>query len=426
MPDEIKKYIGPFSGPQMDQIFSEILNYTSERYAKGTAAGVPVASGTAGYNDNAKYYKDQAATQKAAAQTAANQAGLAATQAQDAADGAASSEANASTAANTATTQATNAANAATRANNAADRAEAIVGGQFVSYGQAQGLTDAQKATARKNIDAGGEGRNLLDNWYFAVGQAINQRGATSGTEFTNSKYRIDRWQTTWGASQTGGTWELTNDGLTLTSTNGGVYFRQKLLNYAFLVGKRITASVMLADGTVYSASVIRSSGTQLFSHGLQGFSMGFEGSNAFRFGPSGTGYSFTVKAIKLELGGVSTLANDAPPDPAEELAKCQWYFERIQASSNVGLGVGVGSGTRLFVPVKIQPKRTASPNLSYSGTVAIGQNAVQANATALALNSFTNNTGFAQFEVTVAVPSPGAYRLILTGNSYIDISSDL
>lgn len=414
-----EQYQSALTGPQMDQALLDMANHTSERYAKGTANGAAVPSGTVGYHDNALYYKDLAANQ---AQTATNAAGSAT----NSAAAASTSEASATTAAGTATSAATTATQQATRAQNAADRAEAIVGGQFVSYGQAQGLTDAQKATARNNIGAGGGGRNLLDNWYFADGQAINQRGATSGTEFTNSRYRIDRWQTTWGASQTGGTWELTNDGLTLTSTNGGVYFRQKLLNYAFLVGKRITASIMLADGTVYSASLVRSSGNQLFSHGLQGFTMGFEGSNAFRFGPSGTGYSFTVKAIKLELGGVSTLANDAPPDPAEELAKCQWYFERIQASTNVGLGLGVGSGTRLFVPVKIQPKRTASPNLSYSGTVAIGQNSVQANATALALNSFANNTGFAQFEVTVAVPSSGAYRLILTGNSYIDISSDL
>lgn len=360
------------TGAQVKDALNQLINRVAEGWAVGTRDGNPVGSGSPYYQNNAKYY--------------------------------------------------------AASAQGSAARAEAAVPASTagaVFFDRSQSLTDAQKAQAQANIGASNTKPNLLDNWWFGTG-VINQRAVTSGTEFGNGTYRMDRWQTTWGASQTGGTWGLTNDGLTLTSTNGGVYFRQKLLNYAFLVGKRITASVMLADGTVYSASLIRSSTTQLFSHGLQGFSMGFEGANAFRFGPSGTGYSFTVKAIKLELGGVSTLANDAPPDPAEELAKCQWYFERIQASSNVGLGIGVGSGTRLFIPVKIHPKRTESPNLSYSGTVAIGQNAIQANATALAINSFANNAGFVQFEVTVDVPSSGAYRLILTANSYIDISSDL
>ena len=47
-----------------------------------------------------------------------------------------------------------NAIQEADRAEDAADRAEAIVGGQFVSYGQDQGLSDTYKAQARKNIDA--------------------------------------------------------------------------------------------------------------------------------------------------------------------------------------------------------------------------------------------------------------------------------
>lgn len=44
----------------------------------------------------------------------------------------------------------------ARRASDAADRAEAIVGGKFVSYGQAQGLSDAQKEQAKDNIALGG------------------------------------------------------------------------------------------------------------------------------------------------------------------------------------------------------------------------------------------------------------------------------
>ena len=45
-------------------------------------------------------------------------------------------------------------------------------------------------------------------------------------------------------------------------------------------------------------------------------------------------GCSITLKAVKLEIGSVSTLANDAPPNYAAELAKCQRYFQRFRTES--------------------------------------------------------------------------------------------
>ncbi len=38
------------------------------------------------------------------------------------------------------------------------------------------------------------------------------------------------------------------------------------------------------------------------------------------------------IKAVKLELGSVSTLANDVAPNYAEELAKCQRFYYRATA----------------------------------------------------------------------------------------------
>lgn len=147
MPEEIKKYVGPFSGPQIDQIFYEILNYTSERYAKGTANGVPVDPGTAGYEDNSLFYKNQAAAQAAQAQQAVTNANVQAARAETAAAAAETSETNASAAAVTAAAE-------ADRAEDAADRAEAIVGGNFVSYDPQPGKSEAEKAQARENIGA--------------------------------------------------------------------------------------------------------------------------------------------------------------------------------------------------------------------------------------------------------------------------------
>lgn len=365
------------TGAQVKDALNQLINRVAEGWAVGTRDGNPVGSGSPYYQNNAKYY--------------------------------------------------------AASAQGSAARAEAAVPPSTagaVFFDRSQSLTDAQKAQAQENIGASNTNPNLLDNWWFGTG-VINQRAVTSGTEFGNGTYRIDRWQTTWGTSQTGGTWELTNDGLTLTSTNGSVYFRQKLLNYAFLVGKRITASVMLANGTVYSGSVTRSSGTQLFSHGLQGFTMGFEGSNAFRFGPSGTGYSFTVKAIKLELGSVSTLANDAPPNPAEELAKCQMYFIRlIGTAASLAFGVGTAisaSRVRMFIPLPTT-LRTNSPTVTLTGSITLWRGAgANGNITSVNVLGRTANA-LNLYGDTTATLTVGELIFLNSSStsSYIDVSCDL
>ncbi len=60
-------------------------------------------------------------------------------------------------------------------------------------------------------------------------------------------------------------------------------------------------------------------------------------GRNAVGFqvfnGAAQTSY-VTVSRCKLELGTISTLANDPPPDPALELLKCQRYFQVFSSES--------------------------------------------------------------------------------------------
>lgn len=146
MPD-VEQYQSALTGPQMDQALLDMANHTSERFAKGTAEGVPASPGTVGYEDNSKYYKDLAANQAQAATSSASQAVNYATAAQTSAGAAAASAATANSEAYRATVQ-------ADRAEDAAERAEAIVGGQFVSYGGPQGLDDTEKAQARENIGA--------------------------------------------------------------------------------------------------------------------------------------------------------------------------------------------------------------------------------------------------------------------------------
>lgn len=119
---------------ETDVVVPEIEMYNlAEAYARGTITDVfghtrPVEDGEPGYHDNSKYYKELAGTSKIDAETAKNAAEVA----QKAAE------------------------TARHAAENARDQAVAIVGGEYVSYGQTQSLNDTQKNKARENIGATG------------------------------------------------------------------------------------------------------------------------------------------------------------------------------------------------------------------------------------------------------------------------------
>ncbi len=119
---------------ETDVVVPEIEMYNlAEAYARGTITDVfgqtrPVEEGDPGYHDNSKYYKELAGTSKIDAETAKN----AAEAAQEAAE------------------------TAQHAAEDARDQAVAIVGGEYVSYGQTQSLNDTQKNKARENIGATG------------------------------------------------------------------------------------------------------------------------------------------------------------------------------------------------------------------------------------------------------------------------------
>lgn len=117
---------------ETDVVVPEIEMYNlAEAYARGTITDVfghtrPVEEGEPGYHDNSKYYKELAGTSKIDAETAK----YAAEVAQKAAE------------------------TAQHAAEDARDQAVAIVGGEYVSYGQTQSLNDTQKNKARENIGA--------------------------------------------------------------------------------------------------------------------------------------------------------------------------------------------------------------------------------------------------------------------------------
>ncbi len=295
-----------------------------------------------------------------------------------------------------------------------------------IPFKQDAGLTDAQKAQARANLGisagGGGGGRNLLDNPWFGSGEVVNQRGVTSGST-TNATYFIDRWLTTYGA--TVGTYSVGSSGITLTpASSTTATMLQKLANANAIDGKTVTASVMLSNGTIYSGTITRANGTTQVYYNENGVRIRQVTDNAFHIDVSA---AKTIRAVKLELGSTSTLANDVAPDYAEELRKCQWYFRRIKSAMSYA-PVGYGFQTSSVVcNMKIAGSMRVAPTPTFSGTLRlVGNTSANIDVTSLSAGQTDAEGVVIKANTAGSLSANHAYTMYLTTGSYIDLSADL
>jgi len=177
----------------------------------------------------------------------------------------------------------------------------------------------------------GGSNLNLLDNWDFT--NPVNQRGQSAYTGV--GTYAIDRWK----FPDRTGTLTVKSGGIGIsfkspeTFTSIGQYFE----NLESLIGKTVTASILLSDGIIRSVTFKNLtansdvSGAD-FNGGYLNLLMPY---NCFRVMIIENS-SITIKAVKLELGSVSTLKNDLlGVSYDKELYKCQKYLQIIRNESN-------------------------------------------------------------------------------------------
>ena len=308
------QYQSSLTGPEIDAALTDMARHDSEAWAVGTRDGEAVSSLDITYHNNAEYY--------------------------------------------------------ATNAQAAAARAEAAVPSGTagaVFFDRSQTLTEAQQRQARANIMAGGSNPNLFLNPWFTV----NQRGRTS---FSTTGMLVDGWRVSSGSL----THTINADGsITIGHGGTGNLVNRIDLPPTALAGKTVTFSVMLGDGSIGHWTVTAPAPTNS-SQLIINQSFGGRIVNLYVMAstsPYGYGLSIysnnpstdiTLRAVKLEVGSVSTLANDAPPDYASELAKCRYYFQRVAvAGSNreaVTLGysyTGGGVFFGLISPMKARPSIT-------------------------------------------------------------------
>ena len=256
---------------------------------------------------------------------------------------------------------------------------------------------------------------NLLDNPFFQV----NQRQVANGVVINANGYVADRWQ----ATGTNGATRNADGTITIGST---IFHKFPDLG---ITGKTVTISVMYADNTVESSThLYNGTATYVLDLPSLGTSRLYTAANQINLSaPSGS--SVTVKAVKLELGTVSTLANDVPPDYGTELAKCQRYFQRIHIPVNHPFASGFSQNTtsiRLFMPITVTLR--AKPTMATSGTFFARGNGSDLSASSFQINTDYNPESFASFSCVVSGATTfQTYILMNTGsNAYIDLSADL
>lgn len=162
-------------------------------------------------------------------------------------------------------------------------------------------------------------GRNLVDNGWFTV----NQRGFTSGN-FANN-YPADRWTTSYSDISDG---TISNDGnglITITGASTGSSTLYQVITSPKL-GKTYTLSALI-DGEIYKGTATLNSTSDQIMIAVSDkatLSLYFSGGKWYAQVAINSGKTLVLRAVKLEVGSISTLANDVAPDYALELAKCQ------------------------------------------------------------------------------------------------------
>lgn len=284
-----------------------------------------------------------------------------------------------------------------------------------------ENTTDAEKAFAQLNIGGGGGGWNLLDNPFFTIRQRGN--GPFS------SGYTADRWGIFGGVV----TVTLSGSGFSV-SASVGYNIQQRLPAdlASFLNGKVVTLSCIV-DGVLYSATgtLDTSGGYQLintFGNDRFAFVGGANPAVIFTHTTASATHSYTVSAVKLELGSVSTIANDTPPKFWSEWAECRRYFKRFKAYSAVLAAIGVCTNTTnaQFV-FGDEPMAKDTVTATYSGNLTIQSGDGSTHAiSAVSASTLTGGGVVVSITSSGLVAGDSARLRINTLESYLDLSADL
>jgi hypothetical protein len=174
--------------------------------------------------------------------------------------------------------------------------------------------------SALHNINVEATNENLLDNAWFTVNQRDFNDTSGGGTD----SYRFDRWHGTYS-------YDATNKLPAFT----GVQYAIQHLNPElkdFLDDKVLTVSILYSDDTLETGSITyKKQPSNWITVSTISKVYAQIGYNATASNPLNGAFCITdrnnelsIKAVKLEVGAVSTLLSEIPPEYESELAKCK------------------------------------------------------------------------------------------------------
>ena len=225
-------------------------------------------------------------------------------------------------------------------------------------------------------------GKNILHNWDFRSPlNAVNQRGNREPYAFPSSTagYGIDRWVVGQGSMR------LASNRLELVAlTNNPCWLGQRIENGNLYVGKQVTLSVIF-NSIIYSFTTVVPSRTEVASptfpvYGTFYYMRLIWHGNDLVYQLMGNtsfinGAISHVQAAKLEIGSVSTLANDPPMDFGRELAVCQRHKFPLNGfypklSSTLSGGGGTSFIVALPVVLRANPTFVGSASVHVRGAI--------------------------------------------------------
>ena len=265
--------------------------------------------------------------------------------------------------------------------------------------------------------------RNLVDNGWFTV----NQRGAAS---YTDGQYSADRWKV--AARNYGGSGITVNsNGVTIAFANANeeyVYINQKFENSPWK-GKTVTVS-LIANGVLYAKSFDWTNG------GSGTFDISDSPKIQISWNdttPQISIVSFadavTFRAVKLEVGSVSTLALDVAPDYTTELLKCQRYFVRITARASYAVMASglMDNATYFWGAIPLSVPLRANPTVTKGGVFNLRQNGSLNSVTDVTVDyrAYGELSVFVTPDTSLTANAPAMF-VFNSASTYIDLSADL
>lgn len=274
---------------------------------------------------------------------------------------------------------------------------------------------------------------NLLDNSFF--GNCVNQRGQTS---YSGEGYWIDRWLGKWNGD---GVLTLHEQGtangrISLYRSAHNAHIGQIVPNIDFLAGKQLTLSVIgrvEAGGSLgihisvmndsdfntyvdYASVEYSNTDKQLLSYSFT-VPSGYNQLLA-RF-TSGNGKSAMLYAAKLEVGAVSTLEADVPPNFQQELAKCQRYY---YTAKNLAISAFAVASNNIRFGFYCPSNLHRTPSVRCSGVNWVYQSGYNTNVGGnLALNDFYGNALQLSLQLTSGSVAANSAALVLLSDIIVE-----